>query len=219
MTFPRKMKKVAWTRPSHRRAGNNASRGFTLVELLLALAIMAVLLSLAALSVNALQARRTLPDAADHLASAMRMARADAATFGRRIRLTMNASDFDDAGPFGLFEIELDPLGAPGTFTPHNARWTRVLDRDDVEVLQCRQTSESTWAVMQTADGNEPDAFQPIMFYPDGSCDSAEIHLRLLDDPEGDVAIVTLDGMNAAASYEILSAEAYQDHLQEAANP
>ncbi len=218
-TFRRKKKKVAWTKPSPRGAGNKVYDGFTLVEVLLALAIMVVLLSMAMLSVNALQTQRTLPDAAEHLASAMRRARADAATFGHRIRLTFNEVDVDDEGPVGQFEIELDPLGEPGVFTPHTARWTRVLDRHDVEVLACRQTGESTWAVMQTTDGDEPDAFQPILFYPDGSCDSAEVHLRLLDDPDDRVAIIALDGMNAVASRELLSAEAYHDRQQDAANP
>lgn len=210
MTSPRRMMKAAKSPACLAR--HHRPRAFTLVEILLALAIAIVLMSLTVVSVRAMRAGRTLPDVADRFASSLRMARADAATLGRRIRLVISAPDPDAEAPLGTFEIELDPLGQPGTFTPHTARWTDVLDRDNVEVLACRQTGQSTWAVMQAASGEDDADLQPVMFYPDGSCDSAEIHLRLVDDADDRIAVITLDGMNARATTQLMTGNAYDDY-------
>jgi hypothetical protein len=176
-----------------------------------------VLISLAGISVNALRRGRDLPDLADRLTSALRMARADAATRGQRIRLSFDDAD-EEAETLGRFEIELDPLAEPGTFSPYQPPWADVLNTAQAEVIACRLAGRSTWSVMQALRGEDGQATPPILFYPDGSCDAAEIHLRMRDIKDGPVAIITLDDLSARATAEILSAEDY-DQYEETARP
>jgi hypothetical protein len=181
------------------------------VELLLAMAVAMVLVSLAVVSARSLGRGRALRGAADRLATTLRMARADAANRGKRIRLVMTVDSEVKGGQIGRLEVENAPLTEPGTFSPYKPTWAGSLEHTDVDVFACRLTGESTWSVMQVArDADEP-AVAPLTFRPDGSCDSAEIHLREVGEPDGPVAIVTLDGDNARATTAILPAEHYAD--------
>src|SRR5689334_13185487 len=82
--------RVNWTRAQANRTGP----GFTLVELLLALALMLLLVSAMVFSFSTLLRGRQLEEGATQMESLLRFARAHAASTGRRVQLVFE--DYSD---------------------------------------------------------------------------------------------------------------------------
>jgi type II secretory pathway pseudopilin PulG len=163
----------------------------TLVELLLAVVLMVALGAVATVALRGDSTRRTLQRGADRLATALRMARADAALIGRRLQLR-----FDEAeGRFATVYVENDPLGEPGEYTPFtDGLWQPYLSDRRVRVVASRLTGEPRPPERYglSDDDDQPEA---ITFYPDGACDTAEIELvDRLDEPPAWKVTVSING-------------------------
>ncbi len=195
----------------HRQAAEapRTCRGFTLLEVVLVLGILAMLAGVAVLNVSAVGRGRTLERGARRLATALRLARADAANRGRRLRLTF---DDETARPAVLWEP--DPLQAPGEFTDYATQctWRRLLETDDVWVQRCEFAGPSVYRYVVGAGSADRQAvaetdLAPVTFEPDGSSDSVVLHLVAAEDPEGPLARIELNGVTGRVTRRVLTPE------------
>jgi prepilin-type N-terminal cleavage/methylation domain-containing protein len=191
-------------------------RGFTLLEVVLVLGILAMLLGVAVVSLSALRAGHTLEQGAERLQTALRLARADAANRGRRLRLTFDAETTRPAVAW-----EPDPLEAPGEFVDYAAvcTWRHLLEIEGVWVDRCEFTGASAYRYVDDAGAAgqavaDPEALAPITFEPDGSSDSVVLHLVTAEDPEGRIARIELHGLTGRVHGQILTPEEL-DELEE----
>lgn len=179
-----------WSRGAAARAAG-ASGGFTLLEVVLAVSLLLLLSGLAVINFAGWAAGSALPEGADAFQTVLRMARADAANQGRRLRLA-----FGEAGPQLLWEPQ--PLTEPGTFTEYGCTWRDRIPTGLVRVTRCQLTDPSGWAAEAPAAEGQA-TLQAITFNPDGSCDSALIELTSLAE-EGGSVVLDLDGATGAVS-------------------
>jgi hypothetical protein len=139
------------------------------------------------------------------LETAMRMARAEAANQGRRLRLV-----FDSAGgpPAVLWEPE--PLTEPGRFSAlAGCTWQDSIELDGVIIEKCEFIGPSAYRAVDTGTaggGADQSAFAPITFEPDGSSDSVVIELAPAGDPESRRAVIELDGLTGTVVSRVLTA-------------
>jgi prepilin-type N-terminal cleavage/methylation domain-containing protein len=168
-----------------------AVRGFTLIELLLALVLLTLLAGSLVVNFSAMQASAQLDEAASQLESAIRFARAHAASTGCKVRLSFEEEVGDDmAVPLGnvFVEWEPDPLTRPGVYEIlHQASLLieNLLESAQIDDVRALNGSGSLSEPAESGEGEESEFFfAPIMFYPDGSSDSAEIILASRDEQE-----------------------------------
>ena len=187
----------------------SGSAGFTLLELVLVLGIVAMLVGVMVLSVPNLAGARRLERQAERFATAVRLARADAANRSRRLRLTF---DPETAQPTVLWEP--DPLTAPGKFVDYSAicTWRNLLEAEGIRVERCTFSGPSRYryAVDAASADRETVAetdLAPITFEPDGSADSAVVHLVEVEDPEGMLARIELNGVTGRVTSRVLTPE------------
>lgn len=186
-------------------------RGFTLLEVLLALGILVLLLGMVAVNFPAMRSSHTLEEGADRLATALRMARADAANSGRRLRL---AFDAEEGRPRVLWEPS--PLTEPGQFVEYGAcAWQELMAVDGVAVATSRFVGSSAYRALgdATAKGAkvEDADLAPVTFEPNGSSDSVVIELVATDAPETRRARVEIDGLTGTVTSRILTLEELQE--------
>ena len=218
--------------PGHRR--RPAGPGFTLVELLLTVSLLLLMVGAGILNFGPAQGGARLDEGATQIESLFRYARAQAASTGRTVRIV-----FPDGGPVAtgtnstptaaVIQVawETDPLGAPGQFEAlADAKpYTTQID----ELVRVRPFRAQTPAVPtvagssassslltpteSSAGGDAPSAPQAlsILFYPDGSSDSAEVVLSSLDDGDAKQMAVKLSGLTGVLrrrAIEIVAGEA-----------
>ena len=182
-----------------------ASRGFTLMELVLVLGIVAMLAGIVLVNVPAFRASRTLEEGQGRFVTGLRMARADAANRGRRIRLGFDPDTYD---PLVLWEP--DPLAAPGQFVPFTlCLWQKFLKVDGVWVEECYFTGESTFRTLADAgvagQTEEASDLAAITFEPNGSSDSAVLILMAAEAPDGPRARIELNGVTGIVNGQVLT--------------
>jgi len=180
----------------------STTAGFTLLELLLVLVLLVLFASMAALNFLPLERSARLDEGVGQLESLLRFARAEAAQQGRRVQLqaapTSSTPDRTaTAGRTLQVSWEPQPLRAPGVFVENPSTATlarslndlvRILDIRRVEPLAATSLVDTARAIaggngygpgaggLAAAPGDlDAEEWPPIMFYPDGSSDSAEI--------------------------------------------
>lgn len=177
-------------------------RGFTLMEILLALTVMGLLLTALAVNWSALAGGQDLEEGAGRLETALRMARADAANRGRRIRLAFDEID----GRFIVF-WEADPMGEPGRFTEYTAcTWGDYVSMDRIRLERCELVGLSIYQVMKMSAPGGADTTAgpaPITFEPDGSSDSAIIEVSAVDERDPRHVIIELEGLTGTVTSQI----------------
>jgi len=180
--------------------------GFTLLEILLALTLMGLLLAALAVNWGALAGGQDLEEGAGRVETALRMARADAANLGRRIRLAFDEID----GRFIVF-WEADPMAEPGRFTEYTAcTWDDFVSMDRIRLERCQLVGPSRDQVLKmgTASGGDSGAGPAaITFEPDGSSDSAVIEISAMDERDVRHVIIELEGLTGTVTSRILSPE------------
>ncbi len=189
-----------------------ARAGFTLLEMTLAIGLLLAVAAMAVVAMNSVvwNDRAALDEAATRIATAMTMARADAASQGKRIRLTFDA----DTGAASVL-IEAKPLEEPGVFVAYEGcAWAKYLPGDLARVVRCQRTGPDAWELSPAQAGEAfADADQPLeslTFAPDGSSDSATLELAPAEGLDDDRwAIVELEGLSGNTTVRILTDEEY----------
>jgi prepilin-type N-terminal cleavage/methylation domain-containing protein len=190
---------------------NNRTRGFSLVELLLTLVLILCLAAAAVFSFTAIYRTANLDEGLDRLQALIRFAQAEAATSGRKVRLQFDqelASDLAPAGELRKIRVTWEPdyLTAPGVFQTHtNKMWSEEMVNELVGVETVKPLHlGNTLADQGTFHGSSEffgiEDFPTITFYPDGSCDSAEIVLASLNTDDARRLAVRISGILGTVS-------------------
>ena len=211
-------------------------QGFSLVELLLTLVLILCLAAASVFTFTAIYKTANLDEGSDRFQSLIRFAQAEAATTGRKVRLQfVPAADvgMEEAGA-ELREIkvtwEADLLNAPGVFEEYtNKAWSEEIVNELVGVTKVAAMSENGEpmpmlgdATQGTEEGSEFSAngavssgefsessdFPSITFYPDGSCDSAEVVLASRNGEDERRLAVRLGGMLGTVTTRTVSTTA-----------
>ena len=193
-------------------AGQAARRGFTLLEIILALAIVALLGGLVAVNYPNLLSRQRLEEGAFQMEGLLRMARAESANLGRRLRL-----EFDSSGAMKV-TCEDAPLSEPGTFRAYAApNWAANPPNDLICVRRCTLSDSPVEEFQEgeTASSDESaGAGSPITFYPDGTCDAATLELASTDASDARTAVLKIEPDTGVISTQLMSSEQLQEHRQ-----
>lgn len=213
------------------RYHRGASRGFTLVELLLAISLMLLLMGAVVFSVSSLQRGAGLDEGINQFEALIQFARAQAANTGRRVQIQCFERTFSGA-PEPELELrvvwERDPVGQPGVFDELTEAGPYLRGIPDLVRVKSIQSLEgdaspssmeiaSTNAVASTAprpsassgSGSAPveqlaPAYPPITFYPDGSSESVEIVLAAQDEEDGRRFSLRLAGLTGSIHRKLL---------------
>jgi type II secretion system protein H len=187
-----------------------APAGFTLVEVVMVLALLALLAGLVVLNVGGQSDSRRLVEGASRMAAMLDLARADAANLGKRLQVM-----FDAQGQM-VVTFESDPLGAPDQFVPYGATWATDGPGSAVRVVTSRLTGPSALAGNWRSDGrqSEQSDFQPITFYPDGTCDTALVLLASANANDIRRALLRLDGLTGRCEQQVLSGQELTDFYE-----
>jgi type II secretory pathway pseudopilin PulG len=215
------------TSPGHRDTG----AGFTLVELLLAVALVVLLLGAVVFNFAGLQRGASLDEGGSQFESLLRLARAQAASRGRQIEIAFE----EDVGeglfvPLGNLRVlwEPDPVQRPGIFEPlrdlqeYVRRLTDLVSIEEVRLVEGNNFDSAPPAALDApASGDAPAepftafaesesmlvTFPPIAFQPDGSSDSAEIILASRADDDPRRIAVRLQGITGAIRRRLVTDE------------
>jgi len=201
------------------RAIGGPRAGFTLFEIILAAAIIVLLSGSIILAFGSWYRKRSVDESARRVEAILRMARAEACSQGRRVRL---AFDPDTLAPTILWEP--DPLGEPGLFVPHYGQWAHDLPTDIITFIRCRRTGASAVRLLTYSDAEEPvspngEPLESVTFLPDGSCDSAVIEVAASDGVDLRIGRLEIDGVTGAVRLRMLTPteQAEQDEADAAA--
>jgi prepilin-type N-terminal cleavage/methylation domain-containing protein len=193
------------TSPASRKARKPDRPGYTLIEVLLVLALLVLLSGAMVMSIRAWTGG-DLEDAADQFAAAIRFARAESAATGRRIRFEFQQEGASEQAGV-MIMIEPEPLTQPGVFTQHaGCTWANLLS-NRILVVSSRLTGESAYRVMEETSFEDEEKIEPITFFPDGSSDSAEITLRFRGTDYRHTAVITIDGLNGIVESQLRRVE------------
>jgi len=193
--------------------GRRGTRGFTLLELVLAVALIALLAGMVVVSLTGWRTRRQFDEGVRRFETVLRMARAEAAQRARKFRL-----EFDDESQACRIVWETDPLTSPGEWADFRAStWSGNLPNEWVRLVGCRLTGSSAYRLTDPAGGTGDDetTVAPLTFYTDGSCDSAVLLLAATDPEDPRQAIIELDGINGTITTRILDAEEADEAQEE----
>jgi prepilin-type N-terminal cleavage/methylation domain-containing protein len=195
-----------------------AGRGFTLVELLLAVVLLLLLLGALVLSFAPLQRGAALDEGAAQFEGLLRFARAHAAQTGRQVQIRFDEPVEEDfwMALGGLRVVwEPDPLGAPGRLVELTEATPFVRGLTDLVLVEQAQWLEpgaqADEATAPDEDGRARQAdeefawtFPPITFFPDGSSSSAEVILMSHEKDDSRRMAVRLVGLTGSISRRLV---------------
>lgn len=218
------------------RCGNQKA-GFSLVELLLTLVLILGLAAASVFSYTALHRTANLDEGLNRLESLIRYAQAEAATTGCKVRLQFDepALAEDPAAPeMRSIRVTWEPdfLNSPGVFQEYtNKAWSEDIVNEIVGVTEVRPIGppapqyvlETDPASLPTVSPSEDDfgqsGFAPdfpgITFYPDGSCDSAQLILASRNSEDARRVEVRLSGILGSVSSRVISPAVEDDFMED----
>ncbi|MHC4716473.1 MAG: GspH/FimT family pseudopilin [Planctomycetota bacterium] len=169
--------------------------GFTLLETVLALAVLALLAGLALATFYGTLDSVRMKESASRMAALLRTARAQAGNAGKRFRLR-----FDEQTGQPAVTVEADPLGAPGEWTAYRAWWVEAAElHAGVTVARCELTGPEAFGDLDAAlaaQERDEDAPAVVTFRPDGTSDSARILLTCGEGEDLWAVEITLNGID-----------------------
>ena len=175
-------------------------RGFTLIEVILSIALLTLLFGLAVFNYFGWSKSRKLEEGRARVETLVRMCRSESCNLGKRIELAA-----DEEGAI-VIRVEADPIGAPNVFVPLEVTWAQSAPNHLVRVVRSELLGASSWRLIQRRDkddetvSEEGFSLHPVTFFPDGSSDSAEIELRQADREGGMHVLVTVNGLTGELS-------------------
>ena len=196
-----------FVRRNHRTTG-----GFTLLELLIVIALISVIMAMSIVTGTSSSDRRKFQYAVDRLETTLRMARAEAVNKAHRIRLS-----FDEETRLPTLLWEPAPLTEPEQFQPYTAcSWLSRLPTDRIAVTKCRMIGLDGKPLDETptsvgGDETDNEEMQSITFNQDGSSDSVLIEIEATDPGVSLRAAIKLDGENNIITTKILYAPTEDD--------
>ena len=197
-----------------RRPGPGRAVGFTLVEIVLAIGLVALLVSMGIVALGRWYETSQLPEGARRLESILRLARADACARGRRVRVDF---DPDTLNPSVLWEPK--PLEEPGSFVQHPGAWAHDVPVGLVRVSRCeRRGADAVQTLTYNDDeeltSEEGNVVQAITFYPDGSFDSAIIEMAGRDESELRIGRIDMDGVSGLITLRIMTSVELEEQYE-----
>ena len=207
------------TRP--RALPRHPGAAFTLIELLLAVALLSLLFGAVAFNFNSLRQGKSLDEGVSQFEALLRIARAQAAATGRPVVLALIAPTQSPGSPTDSNALALavltqsDPLRQPGLYRPLPSVQYLLADLADLIRLQIPTPKPNPGD--QTDPSDRTDRQGPILtFLPDGSCDAADF-IVLSQDPEDHRRIhVHVDAVTGTLHRRSLSQDnANPDDLEE----
>jgi hypothetical protein len=176
---------------------------------MLTIGLLVLVAGIGALSFANWYAAERLPGAAKRVESMLRLARAEAAARGKRVRLEFGPGA-GDASPRPAFTWEPEPLAEPGQYVPFTAAaWTADLAENLVSFARCERTGESALTLSandrEGAVSRDGRPLQAVTFQPDGTCDSAVIELVSRDESDHRTAVITLDAATGEVAVQVLT--------------
>lgn len=210
------------TRP--RALPRHLGAAFTLIELLLAVALLSLLFGAVAFNFNALRRGKSLDEGVSQFEALLRIARAQAAATGRPVVLTLVAPTNSpgsptDAGPLALAVLtQPDPLRQPGLYRPLPSVQYLLGDLADLIRLQIpHRKQDQTNQSNETDPPDLPDPLGPLLtFLPDGSCEAADFIVLSQDLEDHRRVLVHVDAVTGNLHRRSLSQDnADPDDLEE----
>lgn len=199
--------------------------GFTLLELLLVVVLLVLFAGAAVMNLAPLWQGAALDEGVGQFESLLRFARAEAAQQGRRVQLQLAAAPLSpetsaatDTPPIQL-RWEPQPLSQPGLFVENQSttplarsvnelvrvETVRRLDTVPAAPVADATTTSTGFPVLtgmdQSLAATNTEAWPPIMFYPDGSSDSAVILLASADNADSRRMLVRWNGLSGTAAH------------------
>ncbi len=180
------------TRP--RALPRHLGAAFTLIELLLAVALLSLLFGAVAFNFNSLRQGKSLDEGVAQFEALLRIARAQAAATGRPVVLALIAPTNSPGTPSDFNTLALavltqpDPLRQPDLYRPLASVQYLLADLGDLIRLQIptrrQDQTDQTDQTDRTDPSDLPDPRGPLLtFLPDGSCEAADF-IVLSQDPE-----------------------------------
>ena len=146
-----------------------------------------------------LSQRDKFDESVAHFEAVLRLARAEASSTGKRLRM-----EFLDDGAFKITG-ELEPLTDPNNFQDYQkAHWAQDLPCQWIKVSACRITAPTLATVLGTGATGQGPAMPPILFYPDGSSDSATLEIVSRDAGDARTVVIDVDGVNSTITRRML---------------
>jgi type II secretory pathway pseudopilin PulG len=204
---------------------NSGRSAFSLVELLLTLVLILCLAAASVFTFTAIFRSANLDEGFDRFQSLIRFAQAEAATTGRKVRLQFEpdsvASAAGDRSELRAIRVtwEADLLNSPGVFQAYtNKGWSEdmvneLVGIEKVQPIRSPNAPQSSVPAESESDETLEDIFEledfpSITFYPDGSCDSAEIVLASRNADDDRRLAVRLSGLlGSVSSRSVASAD------------
>lgn len=187
-----------WSGLNHAQTG----RGFTLVELLLAVVILLLLTGAAVFNFSSLRRGAALEEGATQMAALLRYARSYSVNSGKQVQLTIvrDTASLSNQSPVRLM-CERNPLSNAGHFEAVREADTYINQMDDlVRVEEAQVLGQAEYPVAARSDAStnaalesfhfeemwdeEPARPVTITFYPDGTSDSSEVILASKDEED-----------------------------------
>ena len=187
---------------------------FTLLELALALSLVVALAIAGRLAFGGWDSQAAFEQGVERFQAALRMARADAANQGRRLRL-----QFDEEG-FTQILWEPKPLEEPGVFTDYEGcLWRDMVPRDLARVSRCELIGSSAYRTVthsQEAIGVADQVeLSPLTFYSDGTCEEALLELRPPGESDSRRAVIQISARGGIVSARIVNEQELQEYYDQ----
>lgn len=181
---------------------------------MLTLSLLAVFAVAGVLAVGGWRQEAAFDEGVDRFESALRLARAEAANLGLRLRLS-----FGEDGAVAIL-YEPQPLVAPGEFVDFvGCTWRDVVSGGLFRVSRCERTGSSAWQPVSQGpihpDTTVAVPLDALTFYPDGTCDSAVVELRPSADDDTRRALVEVGGAAGDISRRMLDVDSLANAYDE----
>ncbi len=196
-----------------RGVGQAGGRGFTLLEMLLTMALLLALLGAVVFNFGSLQRGADLEEGGRQFQALVRFAGSQAANSGRTIQFrfgeeagTTNATEDPSETANHLRMVwEVDPVGQPGVFVDvaeAGPMLEQVRERVRVAEVKApgRPANQSTNEMSLEA---VPAGFAPVSFFPDGSSDTVDIILASQNREDYRRLLVQLEGVTGSMRTEV----------------